>query len=256
MTTATTKQKGPTMNVVTDHDGRPLFGEAFTHETHVFEGISIDVIRTEGRLWLSAPSVFNALGFEVDGGGGGFNRRLRRVSHPDAIKVEVTPFRFTDGRRNRSSLISPRAVTMFANAKTKGRNPIKANAFVAWMEETLLDGKTVVETSPARAPQITLEPTFRSVIKVTDQDAAGRPIDPLRTDGPYWGCGHLGPLMDGEINFEGPTLWRNDTTLRIAPMDLDDDDDFCLIDETDVFWATKETSALPRYPAQNTPHSL
>ncbi|MDG4648027.1 hypothetical protein P6F26_06190 [Roseibacterium sp. SDUM158017] len=244
------------MNAVADHDGRPLFGEAFTHETHDFEGICIDVIKTEGRLWLSAPSVFKALGFEVDGGGGGFNRRLRRVSHPDAIKVEKTPFRFTDGRRNRSSLISPRAVTMFAEAKTKGRNPIKANTFVAWMEATLLDGKTVEQLSPEWAPQVTLEPTFRAVIKVTDQDEAGCPLDPLRPEGPYWGCGHFGPLMDGEINFEGPTLWRNDTTAQIPPIDLDDNDDFCLIDETDIFWAAKETRALGRNPAQNTPHSL
>ncbi|WP_338274115.1 hypothetical protein [Roseicyclus marinus] len=218
-----------------DHDGCPLFGESFTHKVLDFEGISIDVIESEGRLWLSAPSVFMALGFEVDGGGGGFNRRLRRVCHPDIIKVEETTFRFTDGRRNRSSLISPRAVTMFAEAKTKGRNPIKANAFVAWMEATLLNGKTVEEVSPARAPQITLEPTFREVTKVADQDEAGRPLDPLRPDGPYWGCGHFGPLMDGEINFEGKTLWWNDATAQIPPINLDDVDDVCLIDETDVF---------------------
>jgi hypothetical protein len=81
----------------------------------------------------------------------------------------------------------------------------------------------------------TLEPTFRAVIKVADQDEAGRPLDPQRPDGPYWGCGHFGPLMDGEINFEGPTLWRNDATAQIPAIDLEDDDDFCLIDETDVF---------------------
>jgi hypothetical protein len=218
-----------------DHDGRPLFAEAFTHETFEVEGVSIDVIETGGRLWLSAPAVFEAMGFPPGKAGKDNAQRLRRVSHPDVIKVEETPFRFTDGRRNRGSLISPRAVMMFAAGKSQGRNAIKANAFVAWMEETLLDGKEAEEWSPARPPEVTIEPAFRAVIKVTDQNEAGEPLDPLRPSGPYWGCGHLGPLMDGEIDFEGPTLWRNDTPPQIPPIDLDEEDDFCLIDETDVF---------------------
>ena len=92
--------------------------ETFFHQTLDIEGVSIDIINLDGKIWFSAPAILMAMGFPNDGKN--TSQRLKRVCPPDIIKVTDTPFRFTDSRRNRGSLISPRAVMLFAQKRVVG----------------------------------------------------------------------------------------------------------------------------------------
>jgi hypothetical protein len=106
-----------------------------------------------------------AMGFEPDGAGGGYARRLSRIDHPDIIKITDTPFRFTDDRRNKGSLISPRAFHRFAEGRVKGFNAIKTYAFLQWMDETLWTEGDDEISSPKRPIAAIIEPVFRKLIK-------------------------------------------------------------------------------------------
>lgn len=190
------------MSDFVDDDGQPIFTEDFIHKTIDHNGVSLDVIETNGNIWLSAPSVIDLLGLQANGKGD-HSRRLRHIRHPDIIKITDTPFRFTDGRRNRGSLISPRAVLQFAEGKTQGFNPIKANNFVAWMSDHILSNGLDAEAwSPAVSTPVPLEPVFHKVIVAVDEDEAGRPLDQLRPAGEYHGLLGLGPLRVDEIEFQ------------------------------------------------------
>ena len=217
------------MTDIVDHDGRPLFADDFTHSVHEVAGASIDVIKTCGNLWLSGPSVMEAMGFQPDGVGGGYGRRLSRIDYPDIIKITDTPFRFTDGRRNRGSLISPRAVHRFAKGRVKGFNAIKAYAFLQWMEETLWTDGDEETWSPKKPISATIEPVFRKVIRVKDENQYGELLDRLRPTGPYHGLGHFGPLRYDEIEF---AIDGCDTTQKECPVKFDDD---LIIDDEDDF---------------------
>lgn len=217
------------MTDIVDHDGRPLFADDFIHAFHEVAGVSIDVIETTGNLWLSGPSVMEAMGFQPDGAGGGYGRRLSRIDHPDIIKVTNTPFRFTDGRRNRGCLISPRAVHRFAEGKVKGFNAIKAYAFLQWMDETLLTDGDEETWSPKRPIRAGIEPVFRKVIRVKNENRYGELIDPLRPTGPYHGLGHFGPLRFDEIEF---AMVGCDVPQRVRSVELNED---LLIDDEDDF---------------------
>ncbi len=214
---------------IVDHDGNALFADDFEHSIHEVDGTSIDVITTNSNIWLSGPAVLAAMGFQQDGAGGGYGRRLSRIDHPDIIKIIDTPFRFTDGRRNRSSLISPRAVHRFAEGGVQGFNTIKAYAFLQWMEETLWTDGDEETWSPKRPVPVSIEPVFRTVIRVKDENAYGEPLDPLRPRGPYHGLGHFGPLRHDEIEF---SLDRNEVRKHVQRVDLNDD---LLIDDEDDF---------------------
>lgn len=217
------------MTDIVDHDGIPLFVDDFTHTIHDVDATSVDVIRTNGNLWLSGPAVMEAMGFQQDGGGGGYARRLSRIGHPDIIKITDTPFRFTDGRRNRGSLISPRAVHRFAEGRVQGFNAIKANTFLQWMEETLWTEGDEETWSPKRPVSATVEPVFRKVIRVRDENQYGELLDPLRPTGPYHGLGHFGPLRRDEIEFAAD---GSDIPQQVHRVELDDD---LLIDDEDDF---------------------
>lgn len=128
---------------------------------------------------------------------------LQRIAAPDVIKIKDTPFRFTDGRRNGGSLVSPRAILEFAyEKKTQGLNPFKAWPFAEWMNKTLLpDGTDAEAWSPALKPPPTLEPVFRKVTTVVDEDEQGRPLDPLRPRVPYHGLITDTPIKPDEVEF-------------------------------------------------------
>ncbi|MFG6577462.1 hypothetical protein ACGYK6_16390 [Sulfitobacter sp. 1A15333] len=217
------------MTDIVDHDGTSLFVDDFTHTTHDADGTSINVFKTNGNLWFSGPDVMMAMGFREEGAGGGYARRLSRIDHPDIIKIADTPFRFADGRRNRGSLISPRAVHRFAEGKVRNFNPIKAYAFLQWMKEALLADGDEETWSPARPPPTSSEPVFRDVIKVTDENEYGEALDPLRPMGDYHGLGHLGPLLLDEIEFpvDGHGIFNLRQPAEIPDgLIIDDDDDF------------------------------
>lgn len=217
------------MTDIVDLDGISLFVDDFTHTIHDVSGTSIDVIKTNGNLWLSAPAVMEEMGFQEDGAGGGYSRRLSRIDHPDIIKITDTPFRFTDRRRNRGSLISPRAIHRFAEGRVKGFNAIKANAFLQWMDETLLTGGDENTWSPARPAPASIEPVFRAVIKVTDENKFGEPLDPRRPFGNYHGLGHFGPLRHDEIEFVVDGFGHPSPIQTVVVDDgvvIDEEDDF------------------------------
>lgn len=172
------------MSDIVDQDGIPLFTEDFDYRLLDANGIPIDVITTNGNLWLSAPPVMEAMGM-IANGKGDYARRLNRIDHPDIIRVSDTPFRFADGRRNRGSFISPRAVLKFAEGGTQGFNPFKAIPFVDWMKETLLTEGDAETWSPARKLPVAFEPVFHKVEKMKDQNETGQPLDPLRPVGLY-----------------------------------------------------------------------
>jgi hypothetical protein len=214
---------------IVDHDGIFLFVDDFTHTIHHVSEMSIDVIKTSGNLWLSAPAVMEAMGFQEDGAGGGYSRRLSRIDHPDIIKITNTPFRFSDGRRNRGSLISPRAVHCFAEGRVKGFNAIKAYAFLQWMDETLIKDGDETTWSPRRPPHISLEPAFRAVIKVSDENEYGEPLDPLRAMADNHRIGHFGPLPHDEIEFYIDGFGLPKPMKTVAVVDgavIDEEDDF------------------------------
>lgn len=217
------------MTDIVDHDGIPLFVDEFTHTAHEVGGISIDVIKTNGNLWLSGPSAMEAMGFQPDGAGGGYGRRLSRIDHPDIIKITDTPFRFTDGRRNRGSLISPRAVHRFAEGRVKGFNAIRAYAFLQWMEETPWTEGDEETWSPKRPTPVSIEPVFRQVIRVTNENEFAESLDPLRPIGKYHGLGHFGPLRQDEVEFK---IEADDEAKKVIKIEFDDDE---LIDEADDF---------------------
>lgn len=225
------------MTDIVDHDGIPLFADSFSHTVHEFNGTSIDVIETNGNLWLSAPATMEAMGFRPDSSAGGFGRRLKRIDHPDIIKITSTPFRFTDGRRNRSSLISPRAVHRFAEGKVKGFNPIKAYAFLNWMDEAILTEGDAISWSPKRQDAASAEPVFREVIRATGENEYGEHIDPRRPAGSYHGLGHFGPLRHDEIEF---AFASSDVPRKVDVIDFEDD---LLLDDEDDF--SPLTSWLP-----------
>lgn len=189
------------MSDFTDNDGQPIFTDNFVHKEVPFENVMIDVIETNGNLWLSATDALSAMGFQPHHKGG-FSRTLQRAEYPDLIKITDTAFRFTDGRRNRGSLISPRAVVQFADGKTQGRNPIMVNTFIVWMEEHLLIiGGDANTWSPARKTAVTLDPVFHSVITVFDKDQQGRELDPLRPKGLYRAADYKSPIGLDELEF-------------------------------------------------------
>lgn len=189
------------MSNIVDDEGNTLFADTFDHSTHDANGVTIDVISTGGNLWLVGSDVLDAMGF-TQHKSGGHSRRLKRTSHPDIIKIADTPFRFTDGRRNRGSFISPRAVMKYAEGKTQGYNPFKALPFIEWMNERLLtDGRDADGWSPAKEKPITLEPVFREVITAKDENEAGEPLDPLRPKGVYPMATVGDPIKHDEVEF-------------------------------------------------------
>lgn len=188
------------MSDIVDHDNIPLFTDQFDHKTLDANGISIDVISTNGNLWLSAPPVMEAMGM-IANGKGDHSRRLGRIDHPDIIRVSDTPFRFADGRRNRGSFISPRAVLKFAEGGTQGFNPFKALPFVEWMEQELLKDGDAETWSPARKQSVVIEPVFHKIEKVKDQSEAGQALDPLRPVGLYLPMQRRRPLSAHELEF-------------------------------------------------------
>lgn len=175
------------MDDFVDHEGEAMFADTFNHITAVYEDTDglkdIDIIKTNGNIWLSGNQVMEVMGFnaaETKHTG----RALSRIDHPDIIKITDTPFRFTDGRRNRGSLVSPRAVMIFCHSKTKGLNPIRANRFTEWMTEHLLDGHDAAYRSPAKQAVSRLEPVFREVI-IAKHEIEDERLDPMRPSGPY-----------------------------------------------------------------------
>jgi hypothetical protein len=69
-------------------------------------------------------------------------RRRQPFDHADKIKFAETTFRFTDGRRDRGTQISAKAIVEYSESRVRGFNAIKAYAFVAWMNDTpLTDGR-------------------------------------------------------------------------------------------------------------------
>jgi hypothetical protein len=125
------------------------------------------------KVWLSAPAILAAMGFPDDGMH--TNRSLQRVHPVDIIKATDTPFLFTDGRRNRSSFISPRAVMMFARQKVKGMNIIKAIDVVEWMLEEVLHGLSPEECSPWMPDlERAVQPTTAANDGVDDRSAGSR----------------------------------------------------------------------------------
>lgn len=166
---------------LTDNDGQPIFIDSFDHRQMMFEDMTIDIVETNGNIWLNGADILAAMGFQPHHKGG-FGRMLKRIDHPDIIKITDTSFRFSDGRRNRGSFISPRAVVQFADGKTQGRNPIKITSFVTWLDESvLIEGRDADGWSPAKKMPISLEPVFHQIIKAVTEDQQGRELDPLRT---------------------------------------------------------------------------
>lgn len=189
------------MSQSVDHDGNALFTEDHEHATINFGGTEVDIIRTNGNLWLSGSETMEAMGFPQHKSGG-HGRRLRRIDQPDIIKISDTPFRFSDGRRNRGSFISPRAVLKFAEGGTQGFNPIMANAFVALMEEYFFTNMSDAEAlSPAKTKPVSLEPVFHSVERVCDRDERGMELDPLRPVGVYLYAYDNAPIAFDEVEF-------------------------------------------------------
>lgn len=186
----------------TDDDGQPIFTDDFTHRVVSYDGEDLDVIETNGNLWLTGAQAAEAMGFPQHKSGG-YGRMLQRIAPPDVIKIKDTPFRFTDGRRNGGSLVSPRAIFELAyGKKTQGQNPFKAWPFAEWIKETLLpDGTDAEAWSPARKAPETLEPVFRKVVTVVDEDEQGRPLDPLRPTAPYHGLADTAPIQSDEVEF-------------------------------------------------------
>lgn len=189
------------MSQTKDHDGNALFAEDHQHATINFGGTELDVIKTNGNLWLSGSETMQAMGFQQHKSGG-HGRRLQRIDHPDIIKISDTPFRFSDGRRNRGSFISPRAVLKFAEGGTQGFNPIMANAFVEWMKETLFpNGSDAEALSPAKKHRVSLELVFHAIERVVDRDERGLELDPLRPVGVYLYAYDNSPLPFDEVEF-------------------------------------------------------
>ncbi len=194
------------MSELCDDDGLPIFTDDFTHTTKSFEDpisgeVAFDVIETNGNLWFNGSDTVKLMGFPPHHKGG-YGRTLRRISPPDIIKIKDTPLRFTDGRRNSGSLISPRAVLQLHEGKTQSYNPIKAVQFVEWMNDTVLTGGLDAEAwSPARQEPATLEPVFRSVIKVVDENENGEPLDPRRPIGQYQSITDGVPIDRDEVEF-------------------------------------------------------
>ena len=170
-----------------DHDGEALFTDNYDHPVIVYQDTDgpkeIDLIKTQGNLWFSANQVMEVMGFSVNDTGNS-GRTLRRIVQPDIIKIKDTPFRFSDGRRNRGSLISPRAVEFFVEGKTKGFHPIKAIGFSSWVAESCLEGHDADHWSPAKREVQSLGPVFHKIIKAEHEDEAEE-LDPLRPTGPY-----------------------------------------------------------------------
>lgn len=69
-----------------DNDGQSIFTENFVHRVLAFEELMIDVIETNGNLWLGAAEALTAMGFKPHHKGG-FGRTLQRLEHPDIIKI-------------------------------------------------------------------------------------------------------------------------------------------------------------------------
>ncbi|MGR3621046.1 hypothetical protein [Pseudophaeobacter sp.] len=184
-----------------DDDGQPIFTDNFIHEIIAFEENDFDIIKTNGNIWFNGSDVLNAMGF-LQHKSGGQSRRLNRISHPDIIKISDTNFRFPDGRRNRGSLISPRAVLQFAEGGTQGFNQIKALPFVDWMTAAVLsDGLDAEAWSPARAAPVVLAPVFHKTEIAENKDEQGRELDPLRPIGIYPTTTDGAPIGPDEVEF-------------------------------------------------------
>jgi hypothetical protein len=246
------------MDNFVDDDGEALFADEYEHACITYndfdENKDVDVIRTNGNLWLHASDVVSLMGMSTNDTGN-TGRTLRRLNHPDIIKIKETPFRFTDGRRNRGSLVSPRAVMVFATGKTKGFNPIKANAFVAWMNDVLLERQDSDHWSPAKHEIDVLEPVFREVTYEQPED--NPELDPLRPVGRYLPLVNLPPLRSGEIEFclcedERTGLGKcwchrkgGIRTYAHQQIELAGEPD-CVIDDRDVFEVTTEIVTFKR----------
>ncbi|MDQ2091059.1 hypothetical protein [Marimonas arenosa] len=188
-------------HLLLDHHGYPLFGDVFHHRTETFGGAAIDIIETNGNIWFSGSDALNSMGFEPHRSGGQ-GRRLKRIEHPDIIKIADTPFRFADGRRNRGSFISPRAILKFADSKTQGFNPFKALPFAEWMKDIAISGgKDAEACSPARPPPTTQAPIFHAIEKVADKDEHGHDLDQQRPVGIYQHVADSRPILHDEIEF-------------------------------------------------------
>ncbi|WP_187429701.1 hypothetical protein ROLI_010560 [Roseobacter fucihabitans] len=246
-----------------DDGGAALFTDDYEHDVAIYNDFdsdkTVDFIKTNGNIWFPASDVVELLGTNTNETGN-TGRSLKRLDHPDIIKVKDTSFRFTDGRRNRGSFISPRAIMVFADGKTKNFNPIKANAFVAWMEDELLEGLDASHWSPAKREIELLEPVFR---KITYEKPEDKPeLDVLRPVGRYLPLINMSPLRPDEIEFclcederngLGRCWCRRKGGIRTymqQQIEVAGEPD-CVIDDHDTFVVTTEIVTVSRIRTLN-----
>lgn len=202
-----TNTKTSDADIHVDDEGDALFTAKFEHQTytveeeHVLQTAKLDVIETNGNVWFSAPQALALMGFTPHAKGG-YHERLKRLCHLDVIKIKDTPFSFSDKRRNRGALISPRAVLEFANSKVPGQNTIASIAFVEWIYANLfIDEQDAIAFSPAKDGSPKIAPVFRSVVSAIDEDEQGRPLDPSRPVGLYAPMATIRTLAHDEGEF-------------------------------------------------------
>ncbi|EAQ45629.1 hypothetical protein MED193_08248 [Roseobacter sp. MED193] len=256
------------MDECVDDVGDALFTDDYEHAVTVYTDLSgnrnVDFIKTNGNLWLSASAVIEMVGLNAkDTKHTG--RLLARLDHPDIIKIKDTPFRFTDGRRNRGSLVSPRAVKVLADGKTGDFNPIMATNFVDWLNEHLLAGQDMDHWSPAKRKIERTEPVFR---KVTHEKPHDHPeLDPLRPVGRYLPLTNVPPLQVDEVEFclccdertglgkcwcRGKGGIKTYTQQQVELCDHHDS----VIDEDDVFELTTQIVTTTRIKTVSVPMTL
>lgn len=235
-----------------------MFTDDYQHSIFTYQDTDgpkeIDIIKTNENLWFSGNQVMEVMGFNVNETGHS-GRTLSRIDHPDIIKIKDTTFKFTDGRRNRGSLVSPRAVMFFVEGKTKGFHPIKAVGFSTWVTDSVLEGHDADHWSPAKRKIELLEPVFH---KVTYEKPENNPeLDPLRPIGRYLPLVNMPPLRPDEIEFclcederngLGKCWCRRKGGIRTyvqQQIELAGEPD-CVIDDHDVFEVTNEIVTLSR----------
>jgi len=242
-----------------DDDGAVLFAEDHEHKVLVYNDLDgdkeVDVIKTGGNIWFHASSAVELMGMSTDDAKN-TARTLKRIDHPDIIKIKDTPFRFPDGRRNRGSFLSPRAIAVLAEKKTKNYNPFKALRFRDWMQDEILMGQPPKSWSPAKHEKSSFSPTFHAVIKEQPEDHPE--LDPLRPIGLYLPMVNMPPLQPYEIEFclchdtrngLGKCWCRRKGGIRVWTQDhiqnIDDEDG--PLDEEDVFEVITEIVTHERF---------
>ncbi|WP_270725878.1 hypothetical protein [Shimia sp. Alg240-R146] len=215
--------------MINDINNQAFITSAFKHEVHDFQGQSLDVIESNGNLWLSGSAIAKQLGFRPHNGS--FSRTLARLSEYDAIKIAETPFKFTDGRRNRGLLVSPRGIVdLVDTAHRDGYNQIKSNDFIAWMQATLFKGYTGANHwSPAAPEKVTLEPVFREAEGKSSNFTADEAEEYRRAERTAMRRLSPLPLADDEVEF---TYYGKYRLTGMPRLDLPEDYS-SLIDEKD-----------------------